>query len=182
MFDKFVRAEWAREAVGRIEGAVSELNCQIHTIVPIRIVWGRANEEEVEAENEAPKGRPFQYGLINCFDLDFELFISRQGDRAHPTLCRLRTRFERPQLLPLTPRELYNVLRCCEDGVSLWVLPNQEPTGILVLGVRTLLPVENLTGRVLYDALSRLRSSHNLAFDQLARGRGDDWWLMDGGT
>jgi hypothetical protein len=182
MPDEFVQAKWARTAVESIERAISEWNNQHRTRVPIRVVWGHANKEDAEAEREIPKARQCHNGLINLLRLDFELLISQHGDPDHPNRCHIRTRFQEPQPLPLTPRDLYNVMRCCDDAISLSVHPNMESDGILVSGVETCVPVENLTGRALHDALSRLSTSHNLAFERLAKRSGDDHWAMDGGA
>jgi hypothetical protein len=182
MPDEFVEAKWARAAVESIERAISDWTNQHPTTVPIRVVWGHANKEDADAEREDSEAYQHQHGLMNQLGLDFELLISQHGDPNHPNLCHILTRFDDPQLLPLTPRDLYNVLGCCADAVSLSVHPDTESERILVLGVETCVPVENLTGRVLHDALSRLSMSHNLAFDRLASKRGDDHWAIDGGA
>lgn len=181
MPDEYVQTKRARAAVKSIEKAVADWTKQ-HTKASMRVVWGHANKEDAEAERKLPKAYQRQYGLINWHSLDFELMVYQLGDPDDPCLCHLQARFEEPQLLPLTPRNLYNVLRCCEDAVSLSVCPSMESEAVLVFGVETAVPVENLTGRVLRDVLARLRMSHNSAFECLAKKQGEDYWTLDGGA
>ena len=182
MSDEFVNTKWAKVAVEIIEHAISECEQQNPGKVPIRVVWGHPNKEEADAEREVPKEYQHQHGLINWLDLDFELLISQHGDPDHPNLCHISTYFPEQQELPLSHRELYNLMRSCQDAITLSLHPAFDSGAILVFGVQTCISVENLTGRILYDALFRLSTSHQLAMGWLAEGSGDDYWKMDGGT
>jgi hypothetical protein len=83
-------------------------------------------------------------------------------------------------VFPLENRRIYNLWRCCREGIKLELFPGSGPT-LLVTGVTTRLPVESLTGPLLLHATGELSSSQSLALDLLLRERGDDYWKMHGG-
>jgi hypothetical protein len=106
-----------------------------------------------------------------------EMMIYRPGNKELPVRCDLTATLGQPGTLPRAlARNLYNLLRCCEVGVSLQLDPDQEAEEIDVIGVETTFCVEGLTAGGLADVLSRLAGSHRLVEDLLLRGQGDDHW------
>lgn len=176
----FVKAKWAQDAVASIETAVAQVNTTHPRAKPIRIVWGHRYQDEAREECREPLRYQQQNGLMAYRDLDIGLLITEGGDKSFPRHCQLRTQFPYHNL-PLTAKELFNVIRSCQDGVSLAIMPDMLSPNIIVGGVETSIPVEGLTGRILYDALSRLSTSHSLVCNLLTCGEGDDWWSMNGG-
>ena len=109
-----------------------------------------------------------------------ELTISPKGGRENLDFVDFRVKFTSPSgqelLVPLSPRELYNVHACLDRNIKLRLVPRDEPERIFVIGAETSVPVEGLTGQTLYDVVTRLHMSR-LAVDAIG-DIGDDWWDM----
>lgn len=173
-----IDVQWARDAVAIVERAVSELREAYPRSGPMAVKWGHPDPELAQMESEMSPDSRNQYGQLHHHDLDISIEIGKHGDSDFPNPMHIRTSFGAPQRLPLEARDVFNVLSCCQDGVSLSLMPDVAESAVLVSGVTTLLAVEVLNGRVLHDALFRVAVSHEGVLDRLAHDKGDDHWAM----
>jgi hypothetical protein len=197
------KTQWRQQ----VEQAVKEIKEMYPRAPESRLVWGYANKEEEElAESVAaipyevieisPEGTeklisrkyPFQEeeALLNWCNEDYELHIHADGDSEHPDPCHITLRAADSQILPRRDaRQLFNVLKRCEDGVSLVLIPDDDPEDrdpdIGIGGVTATIPVETMTGRTLHDTLSRLSLSAARLKSYFAGEDDYDIWKAYGG-
>lgn len=188
---------WTDDAKAKVQHAIDEWTSKHpRSASPIQIVWGGANKEEEQEEQQYPEPFRQQDSLLRKGDRYYRLFLSQSGDPDYPDCCNISTGLfaedgleedgleDDDLTLPLwDAKKLYNVLACLQDRIKLSLLPvsGSEPA-ILVVGVSVVIPVESLSGRVLGDALLSLKTSANLVRDWLVDNEGDDHWRMDGGN
>lgn len=171
---------WATDTVVAIETAVTAWNAAHKEHAHIRLVWGYADAEE--AAEEAAEDPDYQQpsALLSFLDIDYELSLCKSGDpEAYDDRLYLYTELPSPSNLPLVARDLFDVLKCCEDNVQLSIVPAGR-NEVAVTGVSTTLSAKTVTSLNLRDALSRLSTSCTLCFYRL-NGKGDDHWGFWGG-
>ena len=179
----FVNTGWAREARAAVELAAKDMSAAFPCARggKCRIAWGYANNEDAGSQERMLLQYRRQFGLLIWAEEQIELKISPDGEGKCPEYVDLRIKFasssEQELLVPLSPQELYNVLACLDRNVKLRLFPRREPARIFVVGAESSIPFDGLTGRTLYDAITRLHMSR-LAVDALGDS-GDDWWNMD---
>lgn len=171
------------ESRRRIDEAIAALNKKHKNI--LRIVWGGSDKDDREWQTlGGEEVLHQQYGLLNhqaaSGSRDYEVLLTHAGDSDFPDICSISVEFEEPQVLPRDPRHLYNVLKCCADGVALSIVPDcledDVDPDILVTGVSVSIAIEQITARTFYHAFSEMRSSGELAYRQLKDQEGDDHW------
>jgi hypothetical protein len=107
----------------------------------------------------------------------FELALSTRVDSDDLDRCRIFTKLPLPTVLPREARALYNVLMSCEDGVTLRIAPEVRlDPEVLVEGVSTVVPIEEITGMILLDALQRVGMTADAVHQQLTTEEGHDHW------
>jgi hypothetical protein len=183
MKEDLVDTQWAREARAAVELAAKDLSAAYPCGEGCRIAWGFANNEDAASQERLLLQYRSQFGLLIYAKTDIDLKISRDAldDANSPNFMDLWVKFtsspEQELLVPLSPQGLYNVLACLNRNVKLRLFPRREPERIFVAGAEASIPVEGITGRILYDAVKRLYVSR-LAVDAIS-GEGDDWWNWD---
>lgn len=184
---------WPDDGVAKLERAVSEWLQTHPNLNPIRIVWGYSNKDDEKAEaTESPEFQQPE-ALLDFRDRSYKIILSASGDSdLYPDHCDITADFAelpgvkkeeyRYQVLPLgDATKIYNIMRCCERGVQLDILPMKDSgSAIAVLGLCTRIPIETLSARILYDALLRLRNSTDLVWNWLTKNKGHDSWSGDG--
>jgi hypothetical protein len=191
------RGKWPARAIAKVQQAVDEWQQTFpdYQVFP-RIAWGFANKEEEEKEAKLPRKKRLAEALLDFNDHTFEIALQRIGPDS-PDWCYIDTHFsswpefetdELPDLPLGDARKLFNVLNDLMPGVQLIPVPivaDPEEAGsdpeeaedlISVLGVRTFMPVEALSARVLANVLSNLEISAQAVWNWLALDQGDDEW------
>jgi hypothetical protein len=178
-----------KKGVECVERAVADIRERYPTARGVvGIAWGYANKEEEKEAQENDLACHYQEteALLSWLDRDYQLCILRHGDPDYPDPCHISTDLEATHVLPRSDaRKLFNVLERREDAVSLRLMPDNgaddTDSEIRILGVKTTIPIEGMTGRTLRDALSRLSLSVRV-LDHYFAGQDDyDHWEMRGG-
>lgn len=173
--DEFVNAEWAQDAVNKIDDIIKRLNATTTLLKPIRIVWGYADADDARFQSQLKQFQE-QCGLLAWNDEDFQITMGKDAVKSLPDWCDIKLATSHPVAFDLSPRNVFNVLWAA--GTTTLVLRGVKldgKGGLEIHGITLRQPVEVLTPSVLHGSLTEL-ISRRAAVEAHCNGSGYDFW------
>lgn len=180
--ERYVEAQWAKDAVREIDAAVAEFNKDRPKKEKIIVEWGVSDSEQAERDRDLPTDQQCQFGLMAFGGADIDIRISAPSKDGKPTYARLGIVLQKliglKDALPfrLYPREVFNVMTELGCNCSLFLCRRLESEKIDVYAVDIHVVTQGLTSSVFVDAVEELVSSATGILDQIVHDEGVDWW------
>jgi hypothetical protein len=168
--------QWAKQAANKLRRATNQMSRKYPQIQFRLAVLERADGADQLQE---------VLGTLEIGGHRFGVHVCR-GDVGYGALsyCCLFARFDdcypemqcqEPFVLPITDaKTIYNVFECCIPPAKLTLIPEQD--SIKVCGLDIKVPLDCVTGRVIWGATLNLNISARLVWDRLSKNEGDDYF------